>query len=145
MSDEWDTLKAEYGGKAGLRNDPVPVPGMTVARPLVRDEVWLAIEQPGASQSLPSIWCGQEEIAVIYEAEARVGHQNARARLASAAPDMARVLLEAEWGDRDSTEWGSWAVCFSCGGTKPDEPGHRDTGHKPDCGLDAALRKAGLR
>jgi len=52
----------------------------------------------------------------------------ARARLASAAPDMARVLLAVEWKLR------TW--CPSC---------EEYEEHGPDCSLDAALRKAGCR
>lgn len=53
-----------------------------------------------------------------------------RARLVSAAPDMARSLVKVEWGHE-----GVW--CSSCGGRRPR--------HSTDCELDAALRKAGLR
>lgn len=53
------------------------------------------------------------------------------AKLASAAPDMARVLLAVEW----SLAPGG---CPSCKNLMPYE-------HKPDCALDAALRKAGVR
>ena len=51
----------------------------------------------------------------------------ARARLATAAPDMARVLLAIEWHHGE---------CISC---------FVMHGHAPDCALDAALRRAGVR
>jgi len=61
----------------------------------------------------------------------------ARARLASAAPDMARVLLElVDWDMRGDGR------CFYCGLGVPGEGPEK---HKPDCALDAALRKAGCR
>lgn len=64
-----------------------------------------------------------------------------RAKLAAAAPDMARVLLDVEWQHRERSEY---RRCPTCDGdeTTEDEP---RTGHRPDCALDAALRKAGVR
>jgi hypothetical protein len=64
----------------------------------------------------------------------------ARARLASAAPDLVRVLLAVEWGCPGR-------YCLSCGETEPgiDAEGDRSGGHAPDCALDLALRKAGVR
>jgi hypothetical protein len=57
---------------------------------------------------------------------------NDRAKLAAAAPDMARLLIEIEWqGDEVRYR------CPSCGGGTP--------GHESDCALDAVLRKAGVR
>ena len=112
---------------------PPPNTPLVMGTPLVLGETWTAIEQPQASECLPSLWCGKEEIAVIYEAEAMVGHQNARARLASAAPDMARVLLAVEWwGEVDGEP-----TCPCCD--------HAATEHHPECDLDLSLRKAGLR
>lgn len=69
-----------------------------------------------------------------------------RTLLASAAPDMARVLIAIEWG---ATDEGDNDVCPSCGFgafVRPDPklPKVR-AGHRPDCALDAALRKAGVR
>lgn len=80
----------------------------------------------------------------------------ARAQLASAAPDMARVLLEVEWcgSVNIDIEWDSPA-CSSCGGVDPDqwtddtvrriEREGFTVGHAPDCALEACLRKAGVR
>jgi hypothetical protein len=75
------------------------------------------------------------------------------ARFVAAAPDLARVLLAVEWhrvliqGDE------AW-VCPSCGNERLD-PGDEEKlpalvaagmlGHRPDCALDGALRKAGVR
>lgn len=67
----------------------------------------------------------------------------ARARLASAAPPFARLWLKHEWA-------GEAERCLECSGYKPD--GHWATrgdahqvGHRTDCALDAAFRKAGAR
>jgi len=60
--------------------------------------------------------------------EKEFARRNARARLASAAPDMARVLLRIEHGGLGDT-------CLSCW-SRP---------HEPDCALAAALRKIGVR
>lgn len=49
-----------------------------------------------------------------------------RAKLAAAAPEMARMLLELEWHH---------AECLVCGET------HK---HAPDCRLSALLRKGGI-
>lgn len=67
----------------------------------------------------------------------------ARARLAAAAPDMVRVLLEMEW-----KPLGTCPGCGGLGEAIPDNPMTGPvaaTGHRPDCALDAALRKAGVR
>lgn len=62
---------------------------------------------------------------------------NARAELASAAPDMARVLLAIEWEGSDD-----FVLCPCC---KSRAAGLPDRQHAADCALDAALRKAGIR
>lgn len=67
---------------------------------------------------------------------------NGRARLASAAPDMARVLMAIEWscigpGEQACPWCGAFEVQLNA--NKPSRT------HVPDCALDAALRKAGLR
>lgn len=75
-----------------------------------------------------------------YEDEPEV---KARARLASAAPEMARVLLAVEWMPHPETEL---RFCPSCDGEYPEDfPNCLDAGHRPGCALDAALRKAGAR
>lgn len=64
-------------------------------------------------------------------------------RLLVAAPDMARVLLAVEW-----EPLGTCPSCRRLGVDIPDNPitgAVRATGHRPDCALDAALRKAGVR
>jgi hypothetical protein len=58
----------------------------------------------------------------------------ARARLAAAAPDMARLLLALEVVGDDGP-----GFCPACGRLRPDEP------HKDDCRWVAVLRKAGVR
>lgn len=61
-----------------------------------------------------------------------------RFRLASAAPDMVRVLLAVEWVDNNTDEPGRYTRhCSACQEYFPK--------HAPDCALDAALRKAGVR
>ena len=133
-------LEAKHDAYETRLAEPAGLVCVDPPKPLVLDETWTAIEQPQASECLPSIWCGKEEIAVIYEAEAMVGHQNARARLASAAPDMVRVLLACEWAWCEGREW---KVCPSCSNDEPNDS--RRSGHALDCALDACLRKAGVR
>lgn len=68
--------------------------------------------------------------------------------LASAAPDMARVLLAIEWGAEVFLAIDfSVAGCPSCEGVeKPTAyPVEHHVGHYPNCALNAALRKAGIR
>ncbi len=98
-------------------------------------ETWEAREEDNANLYLGKTW-----IAGFGFADAL--HQNdiARARLASAAPEMARVLLALEWTGVAHEELPACIVC----GYLPDLPNPED-GHKPDCALVAALRKAGLR
>jgi hypothetical protein len=62
---------------------------------------------------------------------------SASARLAAAAPEMARLLLEKQWGDR------GW--CLWCDGIDPADTTCRGEGHAADCALVAVLRKAGVR
>ena len=66
-----------------------------------------------------------------------------RGHLASAAPDMARVLLEIEWRAGEFGDPDAGGRCPSCLGYEPS--GSPDDGHHVDCALDAALRKAGVR
>lgn len=62
-----------------------------------------------------------------------VDQDYAAARLASAAPDMARQLLALEWGGAHLM-----AMCPQCQGLQRN-------GHHRDCELAAAFRKAGVR
>jgi hypothetical protein len=68
---------------------------------------------------------------VALAADRRIGYE-ADAKLMAAAPDMARVLLAVEWGGLTDP---CAHVCPACGRSE----------HTPDCALDAALRKAGVR
>ena len=73
--------------------------------------------------------------------------RDAKDQLASAAPDMARVLLAVEWSGSTPTATGPHPTCPSCAGMQPHpsrDAGPRG-GHRKDCALDAALRKAGAR
>ncbi len=87
--------------------------------------------------------CGDEVIALMTDME--IGHPNieARARLAACAPEMARLLLEKEWGSFDemSNAMPGHPVssCMSCTANmlEPD--------HDPDCRWLALMKKAGLR
>jgi len=54
------------------------------------------------------------------------------------AQELARVLLEVEWSWRDGS---ACPVCNEYAHGETEAPG----GHAPDCALDAALRKAGVR
>ncbi len=87
------------------------------------------------------------------EADGGVDQCIARAELAAAAPDLARALLAVEWeggwtqDSGGSTKQGR--ACSICGELLeqicPTCEGTRSTGHGPDCALDDALRKAGVR
>lgn len=80
---------------------------------------------------------------------ADVPHESV-ARLAAAAPEMARLLLEIQWSSRD--EGGS--TCPSCYAEAYVPParydadgkylGYTEGTHDPDCALAAVLRKAGV-
>ena len=62
----------------------------------------------------------------------------ADARIMAAAPDLVRALLAVEWVDNDTDATGRYTQhCPSCDAYFPK--------HAPDCALDAALRKAGVR
>lgn len=67
-----------------------------------------------------------------------VSHDGARdrAQLASAAPDMGRVLLAIEWSGCET--FTDNECCPTCAATERE-------GHTAGCALDAALRKAGIR
>lgn len=64
-----------------------------------------------------------------------IDERAARARLAAAAPDLARTLLSVEWGHYGH-ETGE-LECPVCWAEKWE-------GHKPECALAAALVKAGV-
>jgi hypothetical protein len=84
-----------------------------------------------------------------------------RARLAAAAPEMARLLLEAEWSSGTVLDVDGIRLverfCFWCGGRRPvgfalhrrgdDKPVLEATsgGHKPDCRWLAVMRRIGAR
>lgn len=68
------------------------------------------------------------------------GYDEARCKLAAAAPDMARVLLALEWSGMAWDSSGGSLRCPSC--RSQDVIGKR---HAPGCALDDALRKAGVR
>ena len=64
----------------------------------------------------------------------------ARAKLAAAAPDLARVLLDLE---RQGVF--HQRQCSSCFQHNPGDPVPTVVEHRSGCKLDAALRKAGVR
>jgi hypothetical protein len=109
------------------------------------EETWEVTERNGGHRLHVE---GEEEFATVWGPK-----DDHRARLAAAAPELARVLLAVEWHrvliqDEDAY------VCPSCGNERLD-PGdevklavlveHGMLGHRPGCALDGALRKAGVR
>jgi hypothetical protein len=76
----------------------------------------------------------EAEVTRVHHARREPSVAHARARLAAAAPDLARALLAVEWG---SSERGHNA-CPACAAMGPGD-------HCDGCQLDAALRKAGIR
>lgn len=66
-----------------------------------------------------------------------------RAGYTLGARELGEVLLAIEWGAFDN--WGE-PICPSCHASQFEDLAHtRPSKHAPDCALDAALRKAGLR
>lgn len=79
-------------------------------------------------------------------------NEAARAKLAAAAPEMARLLLEVQWASQEGDEGALSPQCLFCeayANARWEVPGDvtsrllRDD-HKPDCKLIAVLRKAGV-
>lgn len=65
------------------------------------------------------------------------------AKLASAAPDMARLLLRLENAE---AEHAYCRTCYGSGGTLPPQGGFtKGSGHKPDCEWLRVMKKAGVR
>lgn len=73
----------------------------------------------------------------------------ARAKIASAAPEMARLLLALEWSGSECYYDGCDAVCPCCRkeGPRKSRFSAKILGgeHAEDCALAAVLRKAGVR
>lgn len=71
----------------------------------------------------------------------RTGSED-RARLAACAPEMARLLLEAEWkgGFTYPYDTGTTSCCPWC-----DAEGDNTREHKPGCAWLALMKKAGIR
>lgn len=115
------------------------------------------------SEAHPSDVFGAEETDLLSRTDLRfegAGEDEAaiaRARLAAAAPEMARVLLAVEWqGCQDFVGDGGYRCCPTCRGVAPGEErltdavddvsrGRTVLGHRSDCTLDASLWKAGVR
>ena len=84
---------------------------------------------------------GRSVLRTLYEGEADAPDEKLiglldtpeQARLASAAPDAVALLLKHEW---KADDYGPY--CIECNTL-------RSIGHRPDCELDIALRKAGVR
>lgn len=89
---------------------------------------------------------GADSVSVFIgdsEQMAGVGTSPAHTRLMAAAPDLVRALLAVEWLLDDDK---LYSGCPACGGTKPGcSEWPNIEGHRSDCILDAALRKAGVR
>ena len=95
---------------------------------LPHEEAWYAEKQALVRKRAPDV---DSQFAFLEDAvESTDAGDVARARLASAAPDMARVLLACEWAD---------------GGRCPVCVGRPSTLHDTACALDLSLRKAGVR
>jgi hypothetical protein len=81
------------------------------------------------------------------------GFRGDRQRLAIAAPELARLLLEAQWASgggfgpsADDQEYKD-VSCYFCEGRESEHCGRGrkcKSGHAPDCRLVAVLRKAGV-
>lgn len=97
----------------------------------------------------------REPVAHFYLGADDIGIR--RARLAAAAPDMARALLAVEWV-KEIRQGSEVHACPSCGGLTEEakSTGYYQRvsdfigkplpiGHVEGCALDAALRKAGVR
>jgi hypothetical protein len=97
------------------------------------DDEELRTRAKEALSSSPSVGLGHP--AYCPECDGPCQHRGSI--LASAAPDMAHVLLEVEW---EGMVYGdSEPCCPTCLGKKVIGI------HEPGCALDAALRKAGVR
>jgi hypothetical protein len=135
---------------------------MTTDRKNPWDEEWTTDAEHGLVYAgrEPGLYTKVADFRVPYALDSLRGHEDdelARARLASAAPEMARTLLALEWINEDI--YGPF--CPSCNAVRYNEwrelsmsdaemwehirrvPGDND--HHADCALDAALRKAGVR
>jgi hypothetical protein len=98
------------------------------------EETW-EIEYP--SEEVPGNWVVRKRhggsLFVSMPRSEPVQMCRSRGQLATAAPEMARLLLEMQWGAQVQDQRG----CQCCL-RFPEE------GHAPDCKLVAALRKAGI-
>jgi hypothetical protein len=94
------------------------------------DEMWSCSTEDASHIDHPD--GSQSSIDGVTDADAF-----ARARLAAAAPDLARALLAVEWGGL--TCYGSAAACPFC---SEDQAYGK---HAPECTLAAALKRAGVR
>ncbi len=74
-----------------------------------------------------------------------IAHQEARARIAACAPELARLLLAGEWADNSDGEY--FPRCPWCRNRESEEFGDASEPgkHGSKCPLVACLQKAGLR
>lgn len=98
----------------------------------VWEEEWVLFDASRACEYAPGIYIagtGPDKCFSNFD-------DNHQARLASAAPDMARLLREHEYivsgSNRDDDE------CFNCAAKRFDA-------HKPDCEWLRVMKKAGVR
>lgn len=134
-------------GRYAEVTDPAEIAGcerMAVYRVKPHEETWHA--------SMTGYSVRRDDGTIVLEVRAPFREcQVADLELASAAPDMARVLLGMEWVYTADVRPALLPVCPVCHGTKFPHPFLAISkteplqGHTKDCALDAALRKAGVR
>lgn len=108
------------------------------------DEEWRVRNSPACTDD---IYC--EEAKYIFTGLRAIGQPGfeearARAKLAAAAPAMARLLLSLEWAGAYTTDTGGGdgepmqPTCLTC-------EKERSHGHAPDCRWLAVMQAAGVR
>lgn len=84
------------------------------------------------------VWNGSDHIMSVRAPDCSDAEAAQRGRLAAAAPEMARLLLELQDGHCVPVGYDNHHACVFC-----DSPGP-DVKHEQDCKLMAVLRKAGV-
>lgn len=112
------------------------------------EETWSVRDDTAGEHDVHVEWGPDSHGRILAEERPDYGDSLGRARLAAAAPEMARLLLEKEWSGGDvNYATGSGRMwlpkCLVCGGVKA-HPQAGSSGHRKDCRLVAVLRKAGV-